>query len=131
MVDGGIVGHLPASVARGMGADIVIAVDVNSEGRPISPPTNVFTIMSQSLSIMGRSSVSYLYQDADIVIRPRVGDYSTDDLTKAADLIRLGQEAAEKTLPAIKKLLIKEKPSWLKRVFAKPADERRVTMLNR
>ncbi len=55
MVDGGIVGHLPASIARLMGADVVIAVDVNSQGTPIPPPTNIFAVMSQSLSIMGRS----------------------------------------------------------------------------
>ncbi len=131
MVDGGVVGHLPASVARGMGADIVIAVDVNSEGRPIPPPNNIFTIMSQSLSIMGRSSVTYLYQDADVIVRPRVGDFAPDDLSKAAELIKAGEEAARRTMPAIKKLLTKEKPGFFKRLFAKPVDERRVKMLDR
>jgi NTE family protein len=131
MVDGGVVGHLPASVARGMGADIVIAVDVNSEGRPIPPPTNIFTIMSQSLSIMGRSSVTYLYQDADLIVRPRVGDFSTDDLSKARELIQAGEEAARRTMPAIKKLLTKEKPGFFKRLFTRPVDERRVKMLDR
>lgn len=131
MVDGGVVGHLPASVARSMGADIVIAVDVNSEGRPIAPPTNIFTIMSQSLSIMGRSSVTYLYQDADVVVRPRVGEFSPDDLSKAPELIKAGEEAAQRTMPAIKKLLLRDKPSFFKRLFAKPVDERRVRMLDR
>ncbi len=131
MVDGGIVGHLPASVARGMGADIVIAVDVNSEGRPIAPPTNIFTIMSQSLSIMGRSSVTYLYQDADIVISPRVGEFASDELDKAAELIKLGEEAARRVMPAIKRLLTREKPGLFKRIFSKPVDDRRVTMLDR
>jgi NTE family protein len=131
MVDGGVVGHLPASVARGTGADIVIAVDVNSEGRPIPPPTNIFTIMSQSLSIMGRSSVTYLYQDADLIVRPRVGDFSTDDLSKARELIQAGEEAARRSMPAIKKLLTKEKPGFFKRLFTKPVDERRVKMLDR
>ena len=131
MVDGGVVGHLPASVARAMGADIVIAVDVNSEGRPIPPPNNIFTIMSQSLSIMGRSSVTYLYQDADVIIRPRVGDFPPDDLSKARELIKAGEEAARRTMPAIKRLLTKEKPGFFKRLFAKPVDERRVKMLDR
>jgi NTE family protein len=131
MVDGGVVGHLPASVARGMGADIVIAVDVNSEGRPIAPPNNIFTIMSQSLSIMGRSSVTYLYQDADVVVSPRVGAFAPDDLSKAPELIKAGEEAARRTMPAIKRLLAKEKPGFFKRLFAKPVDERRVRMLDR
>ena len=131
MVDGGLVGHIPASVARMMGADIVIAVDINSQHLPIPQPTNLFTIMSQSLSIMGRSSVTYLYQDADVIIRPRVGDFPPDDLSKARELIKAGEEAARRTMPAIKRLLTKEKPGFFKRLFAKPVDERRVKMLDR
>ena len=71
MVDGGLVGHIPGAVARMMGADIVIAVDVNSQHLPIPQPTNLFTIMSQSLSVMGRSNVNYLYADADVVVAGR------------------------------------------------------------
>ncbi len=131
MVDGGLVGHLPGAVARGMGADIVIAVDVNSQGIPIPPPTNVFSIMSQSLSIMGRSSVEYLYQDADLVIHPRVGDFAPDDMGNIAALIKTGEEAARRTMPAIRKLLAREKPGFFKRIFAKEPDGRRVKMLDR
>lgn len=129
IVDGGLVGHLPASVARSMGADIVIAVDVNSKSTPIAPPTNIFTIMSQSLSIMGRSSVTYLYQDADVVISPNLASFELHDLRQAAGLIKAGEEAAQKTMPTIKRLLMREKPGFFKRLFARPVDERRVMML--
>lgn len=129
MVDGGLVGHLPASVARGMGADIVIAVDVNSKSTPIPPPTNIFTIMSQSLSIMGRSSVTYLYQDADVVVSPNLANFELHDLSKAPELIKAGEEAARKTMPTIKRLLLRERPGFFKRLFARPVDERRVMML--
>jgi NTE family protein len=129
MVDGGLVGHLPASVARGMGADIVIAVDVNSKSNPIPPPTSIFSIMSQSLSIMGRSSVTYLYQDADVVISPHLASFELQDLSKAAEMIKAGEEAARRTMPAIKRLLLREKPGLFRRLFAKPVDARRVAML--
>ncbi|HYE73299.1 MAG TPA: patatin-like phospholipase family protein [Blastocatellia bacterium] len=129
IVDGGLVGHLPASVARSMGADIVIAVDVNSKSTPIAPPTNIFTIMSQSLSIMGRSSVAYLYQDADVVVSPNLASFELHDLRQARGLIKAGEEAAQKTMPAIKRLLMREKPGFFKRLFARPVDERRVMML--
>jgi NTE family protein len=129
MVDGGLVGHLPASVARSMGADVVIAVDVNSKSNPIPPPTNIFSIMSQSLSIMGRSSVSYLFQDADIVISPHLASFDPHDLSRACDLIKAGEEAARRTMPAIKRLLAREQPGFFKRLFNKPADTRRVMML--
>jgi len=104
---------------------------VNSNSVPIPPPTNIFTIMSQALSVMGRSSVSYLYQDADIVIRPRVETFRLDDLSKARELIKAGEEAARSTLPALKRLLERERPGFFKRLFNKPVDARRITMLGR
>ena len=131
MVDGGLVGHIPASVARMMGADIVIAVDVNSQHLPIPQPTHLFTVMAQSLSIMGRSTVSYLYADADVVIRPQIEHLRPDDLSKAAQMIEAGEEAARRVIPKISRLLEPRKQGFFKRIFSKPEfDRRRVTMLN-
>jgi NTE family protein len=131
MVDGGLVGHIPASVARMMGADIVIAVDVNSQHLPIPQPTHLFTVMTQALAIMGRSSVGYLYADADIVIRPQIENIRPDDLSKAGEMIKAGEEAALKVIHRIQKMLVPRKQGFFKRVFSKPVnDKRRVTMLN-
>ncbi len=130
MVDGGLVGHIPASVTRMMGADIVIAVDVNSQHLPIPQPTNLFAVMSQSMSIMGRSAVSYLYADADIVIRPQIERVRLDDLSKAAEMIVAGEEATRKVIIKIRRMLEPRKQGFFKRIFSKPEfDRRRVTML--
>ncbi len=130
LVDGGIVGHLPASVARLMGADLVIAVDVNSQHGTIPAPTNMFTVMSQSLSIMGRSTVAYLYQDADIVIIPKIGHIRPDDLSRAAEMIAEGEKATELAIRKIKALIAPERPGFFKRLMGgKEIDERRLTRL--
>jgi len=129
LVDGGVVGHLPASVVRMMGADIVIAVDVNSQHRPIPPPTNLFTVMTQALSIMGRSTVSYLYQDADVVIIPKIGHIRPDDLSKAPEMIAAGEEATERLIRKIKALMSAESSGLIRRFFGREGDERRVTRL--
>jgi NTE family protein len=130
MVDGGIVGHLPASVARMMGADFVIAVDVNSQHRPIPPPTNMFTIMAQSLSVMGRHTVSYLYHDADIVVIPKIGHIRPDDLSKAPEMIAAGEEATEQVIRKIKQKMTMEKPGLLRRLFAREEEgDRRMSTL--
>jgi NTE family protein len=131
MVDGGLVGHIPASVARMMGADIVIAVDVNSQHLPIPQPTHLFTVMTQALAIMGRSAVGYLYADADIVIRPQIEHVRPDDLSQAGEMIKAGEEAALRLVHRIQKMLVPRKLGFFKRVFSKPEyDKRRVTMLN-
>lgn len=132
MVDGGLVGHIPASVTRLMGADIVIAVDVNSQHLPIPPPTHLFTVMSQSLSVMGRSAVQYLYADADIVVRPQIEQVRPDDLSKAAEMIAAGEEAVRRTIDKIKQSLEPRKQGLFKRIFSRESqyDKRRLTMLS-
>ncbi|MFN0119545.1 MAG: patatin-like phospholipase family protein [Blastocatellia bacterium] len=120
MVDGGLTGHLPAAVVRSMGADIVIAVDVHSQGIPIPPPNNIFTLMYQSLSVMGRSSVGYLYNDADVIVRPKVGHVRPDDLTRAAEMIAAGEQAVRESIDQIRQKLIPERKGFFSRWFAKP-----------
>jgi NTE family protein len=132
MVDGGLVGHIPASVARLMGADVVIAVDVNSQHLPIPPPTHLFTVMSQALSVMGRTAVQYLYADADIIVRPQIEHVRPDDLSKAAEMIAAGEEAARRVIPKIKRLLEPRRQGLLKRIFSRESthDRRRLTLLS-
>jgi NTE family protein len=131
MVDGGLVGHIPASVARLMGADIVVAVDVNSQHLPIPPPTHLFTVMSQALSVMGRSAVQYLYADADIVIRPQIEHVRPDDLSKAAEMITAGEEAVRRVANKLKRSLEARRQGVFKRIFSREPehDKRRLTML--
>ncbi|MGE0887261.1 MAG: patatin-like phospholipase family protein [Blastocatellales bacterium] len=130
MVDGGLVGHIPASVTRVMGADIVVAVDVNSQHLPIPPPTNLFTIMSQSLSVMGRSAVNYLYADADVIVRPQIENVRPDDLSKAAEMISAGEAAARRVIPKLRRLLEPRKQGFFKRLFSRQQpDKRRISML--
>lgn len=133
MVDGGLVGHIPASVARLMGADIVIAVDVNSQHLPIPQPTHLFTVMAQALSVMGRTAVQYLYADADVVIRPQIEQVRPDDLSKAAEMITAGEEAARRVVHKIRQLIEPRKQGIFKRLFSREPehDRRRVTMLSK
>jgi len=133
MVDGGLVGHIPASVARLMGADIVIAVDVNSQHLPIPQPTHLFTVMAQALSVMGRTAVQYLYADADVVIRPQIEQVRPDDLSKAAEMIAAGEEAARRVVHKIRQLIEPRKQGIFKRLFSREPehDQRRVTMLSK
>jgi NTE family protein len=133
MVDGGLVGHLPASVARLMGADVVIAIDVNSQHLPIPQPTHMFTVMSQALAVMGRSAVQYLYADADVVVRPQIEHVRPDDLSKAAEMITAGEEAARRLIPKLRRMLEPRKPGLIKRLFSREPqhDRRRVTMLGK
>ena len=53
LVDGGLVAVIPAAVARSLGADLVIAVDVNSEGATFLGSSNsVIGVVLQSMLVV-------------------------------------------------------------------------------
>jgi NTE family protein len=106
LVDGGLVANLPASEARAMGADIVIAVDVNFEGAKfMGPPKSAFGIILQSMMVIQRTIVGHQSIDADMVIRPLVGHLRWDEVRRAAEFIQAGEEATRLIVPEIRQLL--------------------------
>jgi NTE family protein len=116
LVDGGLVANLPVSVVRSLGAEVVVAVDVNSEGAKfMGPPTSVIGVLLQSMLVVQRVAVEHQRQLADVVISPAVGHLRWDELARAAEFIDAGVEAARAAVPAIKELLepqTEESPGW-------------------
>ena len=79
-VDGGVASRVPASVARQMGADIVIAVDVSWRG-------------------------SAEAQQADVVIRPQTIRTRITDFSQKIANLAAGEEAAREVVPQVRELL--------------------------
>lgn len=105
LVDGGIVQNLPVDTVRSLGAEKVIAIDVNSGVEMTSHPTNIFQILMQSYMVIGRGSAAFQASHADLLIEPNIGRIRVDELERAADLIAGGEAAMIKALPAAKALL--------------------------
>lgn len=106
LVDGGLVANLPVSVVRSLGAEVVVAVDVNAEGAKfMGPPTSVIGVLLQSMLVVQRTAVEHQRQLADVCISPAVGHLRWDELARAAEFIDAGVEAARAALPAVKELL--------------------------
>jgi NTE family protein len=104
LVDGGILNTVPVSVARRMGADIVVAVDVGFcvQAGEIK---NIFAIILQTYQIMGNELNRYQTQHADIVIRPELGGIDQLAFAKAKIAIESGERAATEKLLEIKQKL--------------------------
>jgi NTE family protein len=107
LVDGGVVDNVPVDVARKLGADIVIAVDVSS---PSYNPDikNVIDVMMQTFNIMGNEISKYQIKDADVIIRPNVSSVGMIDFDKKTFLIFEGEKAARAALPKIHEAMEKE-----------------------
>jgi len=106
LVDGGLVAIVPVAAARALGADVVVAVDVNFEGAKfLGTPQSVLGVLLQSFMIVQRAATAAHVQRADVVIRPRVGHIRWDEMRRGDELMRLGEEAADEAMPEIKSAL--------------------------
>nr|WP_242538521.1 patatin-like phospholipase family protein [Trinickia acidisoli] len=92
-VDGGLVSPVPASFARKMGADFVIAVDISAD--PETALTqNSFDVLLQTFTIMGQTIKTYeLEKYADFVIRPNLAAMSGADFSQRNEAILAGESA--------------------------------------
>jgi NTE family protein len=107
LVDGGVVDNVPVDVARNLGADIVIAVDVSSPSRNDNI-TNVIDVIMQTFNIMGNEISKFQVKDADVVIRPNVSGVGLIDFNKKTYLILEGEKAARAALPKIREAIDKK-----------------------
>lgn len=116
LVDGGLALNLPVEVAFQMGADHVIAVDVNSSIELSTPPTNIFQVLMQSLMIIGRHSALHQAMRADLLVEPKAGRVRFDELEKAPELIEAGETAMRDLIPRALKLVEDRRESFWNKI---------------
>jgi NTE family protein len=105
LVDGGLSDNLPVSVVKGMGVDIVIAVDPSSRLERKESLTTLLGVMDQSVSIPVRRETERQAALADVVIAPDVSPFSFSDFDRMEDIIEAGANAARAALPGIRRII--------------------------
>ena len=106
LVDGGVVNNYPVNVAKQMGADVIIGVDVQSELRPANELENAGAILSQLIDLMGQDNYLKNLKETDVLIKVNVKGYSAASFTKNAvdSLIHRGIVAAKAQQEALMEL---------------------------
>lgn len=110
LVDGGIVNNLPVDVAKQMGADIIIAVDVGSKSDKVDREDleSIGGVLGRTYSIMQRPGQLEQLKRADIGIQPQLDDMMASEFARVAEFVPRGKEAAKIHLEAIRKLSVDE-----------------------
>jgi len=107
LVDGFLTAPVPVEGALLLGADVVIAIYLESGG--IENPRTAVDIISRSFNIIqGHSEITWR-QQADVVIEPDVKSFAWDDFTKTPELIEAGKQATLQAMPEILALVRGEK----------------------
>ena len=97
LVDGGVANNLPVSVARQLGADVVIAVDITDRLLETAQLREAFSVVGQLTTIMTRRNTEQqlaLLTERDVLIRPDLTGYTSADFYDAPILFELGASAA-------------------------------------
>ena len=96
LVDGGLRNNYPADLAREMGADIIIGVSVQGEGKTADDLGSTGSIIGQIVDVNCKNKYDDNWAMTDVKIRVNVKGYSTVSFTLAAidTLIRRGEEEA-------------------------------------
>ncbi len=103
-IDGGTINPVPAIVARDLGAEIVIAVDL-CELLPKTFPTNLFGILDRATEIAFMWQNEVCTRHADVVIRPKTCGVGCFNDKAKQQLYEAGQHAARKKMAQIKELV--------------------------
>ena len=101
-MDGLVVDNVPIEAAREMGADFIIAVDVIPNVILEGWSPNVFNVIERAVDINCRRMADAIKKTADIVIDPVARNISGLSLNQADELVKMGEDAANRMLPQIK-----------------------------
>jgi len=130
VVDGGLVNPLPVSIAKEMGAGVIIASYVmphpkeNAETIKLKKknwkiPLDIFKrdcrtrlpnmkkMFFQGLSVMENKilEANLRKTNPSVLIEPKLGDFKSVDFHRADEIIKSGEKAAESVIPALKQIL--------------------------
>jgi NTE family protein len=103
LVDGFLTALVPVEGALLLGAELVIAVYLDAT--TTDEPRTFTEVLSRSFTIIQRHADLEWRKQADIIIEPDVTSFAWDDFSRTGELIRAGEEAALKALPAIRAAL--------------------------
>ncbi|MDH5325545.1 MAG: patatin-like phospholipase family protein [Gammaproteobacteria bacterium] len=111
LVDGGIVNNVPVKLAREMGAEILIVVDLSSKLKNRKDLGSPFSILGQSIDISIQRATSFQLDalgDRDILIQPDTSGFSSTDFKRIKELTQIGILAAQSQSEKLKVLSLSE-----------------------
>ncbi|MBW5415107.1 patatin-like phospholipase family protein [Pseudomonas sp. MAG002Y] len=98
LVDGGMVDNIPIDVARSMGVDRVIAVDIGTPLLKRKELTTVVDVLNQSTTLMTRNNSEAqlaTLTSKDILVEPPLAAYTSADFGSVNELIDAGYRATQ------------------------------------
>ncbi|WP_252030839.1 patatin-like phospholipase family protein [Vibrio sp. SCSIO 43135] len=129
LVDGGVTNNMPVDVARELGADIIIAVDISSDYKDEEEFTTYLTVANQLSNYLVRRSTQQQAEtltDKDVYLHPDVGGMQTTEFAKMPDAYKEGVEIAMEQQERLVQLSVSSK-EYQRYVEAKQQARKKLT----
>jgi len=100
LVDGGVMQYLPVEPIKEMGPELIIAsltVKPNEQAG-----VSMIDVISRTTSMIGISDIEKQKRIANILIEPDLSRFDANNYEQAKELIAVGEQTAEKALPALR-----------------------------
>ena len=97
LADGGMAANFPVRVAKGLGADVVIGVDISTPLRGKADLGNILTRLDQVTGLLtnkNKAEDMAAVTDRDVIMVPELGEITAGDFDRAPEAIEAGAEAA-------------------------------------
>lgn len=122
-VDGGLVGNLPTDVVRQMGADIVIAVHLETAPTKADDIRTLFHVLGRSIDVVVAENEVRGLAGADLVVRVPLQEYTSLEYAKSQAIIQKGEAAAQDKSRVLAPYELDE-AAWTEYLAARRARER-------
>jgi NTE family protein len=109
LVDGGVLENIPVDAVRSMGADLVIAVALETSRPAADQIKSLGDVMRQTISLAIAKNEQRSETKADLVISVDTRRFSGNDYRLSEEIIRVGYEAAKAQQAQLARLEVSQK----------------------
>jgi NTE family protein len=109
--DGGLMDNLPVDVAKSMGAELTIAVHLETAKVDPRATMSSFGVLGRSIGVVIAANELQSMEKADMLISVPLEKFGSMQYNRADELIQLGYAAAESKAALLKTLSVDE-PAW-------------------
>ncbi|MEO7719364.1 MAG: patatin-like phospholipase family protein [Capsulimonas sp.] len=127
LADGGFLNNLPTKQVKAMGADIVVAVDLQQPLLEKSALTSLIDVLGQVAAITIVNNQRQSLQQADVIVSPDLGNLGLFDFVKVDAFIKQGYDAAQSKAAILQRLSVSD-DEWREYLAAR-AGRRRAAAL--
>ena len=123
LADGGLVNNIPTDVVKAMGADILLVVNIETQLADRESLESILGVLSQTINISTSDNSRRSLQQANLIVAPDLGKFTSSDFASYQEIIRLGQEGAKRSEVLLKGLSLGD-DDWRQHVASRYGRDR-------